>query len=1728
LSLPTFAGFATIKASKGLPPAALSQTRRPQYGLAHVVWIANPPRGHLPRDAIDRPENHTMPNLRLVSFVVVATTLVAFLPALFAFSPADGQAVKVGPPIAVQFPIKEKKNDIKQSENKQPEYNPGTKFSAIKLVEDEEFQKNIDQAVDAIDGGAWQDACDYLQAILDSKRDVFARIEVTDPTTGAKKGHMVSVKFQANNLLAAMPVQGLTAYELKFGAQARHLLDQARKTGNREVLAEVATRYRHTKAGMEANDLLATSFLDRGDYFPAALRYERLLGSSPASAKISDLTLFKATLAFRRAGDSFAKKTRELEDVLLARMKASGGLALANGQVATVKQVQAILKEGVKATTANPHDWPLVHGNVARNAQAKGSPPMLDYVVWSRPTFMEISEETGQPEAGHEVKPLFEKELERCRNNPNRPLLPGGFPIAANGILFYRTYAGITGVYLHDMLDKDGKVEAPAGSVHWRSTPFLGALGPIFDDGNMKMSLGTWSNIYVQNSWSYLLFENSTVGTLTTDNRNIYAVDDLALPIPPNYLAPNFNFANSAMTVHESLKKLVQENKLRAFNIDSGKIAWELSGDANKTDEFTNSHFLCAPIAVGGKLYVLNEKNSGDLRVVCLDPASGKIIGTPQTLGTVKSDHGYQKDIARRVNAIHLAYAEGILVCPTNAGEILGVDLLSQSLGWAYKYREKPMSTAANVGRGGVGFVGPGGGFVPPPGFGGPNQLNWTASINDSNWRASPPVIVDGKVVFTAPDSNAVCCISLRDGSEIWAAPQQDADLFLAGVFQGKVVIAGKNSIRALRLVDGVQAWPVLATGDMPSGQGVASNNIYYLPLRKGEICAVDLNGWNIQAHNRASGPATVIGPATGEGKGGAKPAWAEPPGNLVFYEGTVLSQTPTAIVAYPQLAAKLQDAEIAYNKDASVKNLLARGELRLADGQVQKAANDLLGVLEKNPPKDIAVRAQDRLYEALGDLLQADFAGAAPKYLDKYKELTGATDNEAEKQRREARYWRIVGQGREEQGKLVEAFLAFKDYGASPLFKDEGIPSMEDPLYKVPVNLWLRGRISAMFARATTEQRTALDKKIGEEWQAVKEKNDLAAIRQFTGMFDVPVAVGREARLELANVIIANKAKESFLEAELNLQQLFVPAYRKDVQVGAKALEALARLETVKGTDEALRQAVDYYRELGKEFGKDIVADGKTGAQMVEALAGDPRWKPFLDQPAKVWAGGEIKHRELTGKEVEGIKAIQGYVFQPAGDVPPAIQQHRLVLDYNIQNNPVLRYVDAANNKERWSAPLGQSVYNYQFFAYLYDQNNRPMGFHPQAKFRFYHVKGHLAVIQVAMTVYGIDLDAGKVLWQHTLYDPNKVQSLGGWQVAIDEQGRMWVLHVSQPGQQTKSRVGQIGTVQATYVALVTQKGLVVVDPLRGKPLWTRAGLAANTEVFGDDQYIFYVETPEGAAVSIGRCLRASDGQPVDVPDFGLYYRNQQRIFAGRQILTAEPQGKSLTMRLLDVPTGKSAWKRTFDNDPAVLHTEDPDQCGVIERDTGKLILLNAHTGQEIVTANMKQFRIGAEDLKELDQPLLLDDGENFFVALNTNNANKKMLSSNVSNNFSSGTRCLPVNGWLCCLDRKGDFLWHGHDRFLNQMIVVEQFKLLPILLFSSRYLEQVPGGGAHFVARTGSLSKSDGKAIWWSPDSATGNANAQFQAFNIDLSAGTINMIGYQNNKMVVQQHYVSGMER
>ena len=657
------------------------------------------------------------------------------------------------------------------------------------------------------------------------------------------------------------------------------------------------------------------------------------------------------------------------------------------------------------------------------------------------------------------------------------------------------------------------------------------------------------------------------------------------------------------------------------------KLVWECGDEEKDLTPLAGSFFLGPPLPLAGLLYVLTEKNS-ELRLVCLDATKGELVWA-QTLATAKDR--LTSDVARRIHAVHLAYSEGIIVCPTNAGALLGFDIFTNSLVWAYPYREKAAAETPNPMGGPFGR----GGRRMAPGF--PGFEGTPLQPLSGEWKGSAPLIHDGKVVFTAPDGGAIHCLNLKDGNFLWQAERKD-DLYIAGIFQGKVVLVGKNSCRALSLADGkTKLWEV-ETG-MPSGQGVASGNFYYLPLRKGEVCKIDMAQGLVAAHSPS--PKNEV------------------PGNLLFYQGDVISQNETTVTDYPQVEQKVAqiDATLAKNaKDPSA--LTERGELRLYKGDLAGAVADLRDALVHKPPAAVLPKTRAKLYSALTELLKQDFS-TAEQYLDQYKELCAvpipkdATAEEKQKleleqRHRQAGFLCLLARGREQQGRLIEAFQAYLDFGSLAESK-ERISVINEPTVMVQPDVWAQGRISELVAKATPAQRLPLETEIGKRWLAVKSSKNLDDLRHFVGAFGSLFAVGREARLFLAERLIK---EHSLLEAELHLLQL--RSQQDDLSMAARAVETLARLMTDRGL---LDEAVYYYRLLGGEFGRVQVREGKTGADYFKDLSTDKRFLPFLDEAQSPFRGVNLKVLEVPGPSLSDAEflavGIQGAGHAIHAEIP-------------------------------------------------------------------------------------------------------------------------------------------------------------------------------------------------------------------------------------------------------------------------------------------------------------------------------------------------------------------------------------------------------------------------------------------------------------------------------------------
>jgi outer membrane protein assembly factor BamB/tetratricopeptide (TPR) repeat protein len=767
---------------------------------------------------------------------------------------------------------------------------PATAPDVSVLPTDRLARRKIEAAEDYVTAKKWPEVVRILQPLLDTIEDVL----IPDPRQKdeATKGtRWVSLRGEADRLLGNLPADGREYYQHEHGPRAASLLNTARETGDERLLADIVQRYAHTKAGAEALDLLATGHLDRGRPHEAAACYQWLLRQP--LGKLEDRVLLRAWLALHLSGNTTQA------DQTWKRLAAQAPKGVLVGS--TVVGLDALRREGQRVAFAGGQrvDWPLLRGDAQRTGQGQGGMALLQ-ARWRANLAGSVGSQAWLETDG----PFFEGTAAGS--------LPAFHPLAIGDRVVCR---GHDGVHAFDVA---------TGRSLWKAASPL-SLDAILNDPTFNKTVSFKEWVRLHGNARELIVQNSVLGTLSSDGNRVYAVEDLPLP-PPALFAPLPAEAQPNGPVPPRgmgpLKGYFHHNKLRALDLTSGRIAWEIGGQGGK-GLVNDAYFLGPPLPAGGLLYSVVEKQ-GDVRLVCLHPNTGLPLWSQ--LLAVSREQMLQNP-ERRGQAASPALCDGVLVCPTNTGALVAVDLLSRRLAWAHPYQRINNATLD------VGDQNP----MPIP------------VPRGASWQTATPVIHAGKVIYTPPDSDLIVCVNLRDGAPLWQAHRAD-DLYLGCIHKNSVLLVGRNSCRALRLSDGHEIWQ-LPTG-MPSGLGVATGATYYLPLRKGAVAAIDMDSGQLLATN----PSPL----------------GEVPGNLLFHQGDLISQTSTALATYPQLAAKLAqlDKELALHPN-DVALLLERATLRLNQGQAQNAIPDVRAVLKEQPTPTQCIQARRVLYEALASQLQ-------------------------------------------------------------------------------------------------------------------------------------------------------------------------------------------------------------------------------------------------------------------------------------------------------------------------------------------------------------------------------------------------------------------------------------------------------------------------------------------------------------------------------------------------------------------------------------------------------------------------------------------------------------------------------------------------------------------------------------------------------------------------------------
>ena len=339
----------------------------------------------------------------------------------------------------------------------------------------------------------------------------------------------------------------------------------------------------------------------------------------------------------------------------------------------------------------------------------------------------------------------------------------------------------------------------------------------------------------------------------------------------------------------------------------------------------------------------------------------------------------------------------------------------------------------------------------------------------------------------------------------------------------------------------------------------------------------------------------------------------------------------------------------------------------------------------------------------------------------------------------------------------------------------------------------------------------------------------------------------------------------------------------------------------------------------------------------------------------------------------------------------------------------------------------------------------------------------------------------------------------------------------------------------EPSHVALVTQNGLLVLDPIRGGELWKKSDVSAGSRVFGDEQYLCVVEAADGGIGST-RVYRAGDGEPVVAPNYSREYQGRLRT-VGRYLLTATAQPGQVLHALRSSTRRRAATSGASRStlSPTVLTTDDPNLTGWIDPN-GRLVALDVRSGTELLSTFISQGRLPLAEARNLHEPLLMADKDRFYVALNHSVDPSQVAGGVIGNNFKQGIRSRVVNGWMAAFYRndgpvqvgrktfdahKGEIAWHTIGPIESQMLVVEQFEQMPILLMTSRRSHLAKGGPqARLESEVLALRKETGKAVYESGWRV--GMPWQYVDLQTDARRGVVNLIGTSSS---VQFHLDDG---
>jgi len=192
-----------------------------------------------------------------------------------------------------------------------------------------------------------------------------------EPEDGDQQRMERSFLRTCRSLIGSLPDAAFETYQLRYGALAEKMLDQATESRDWTQLREVRRRYFHTGAGYQASVLLAKNELALGHPLAASLLLEDVVQSTRAVDQLGNDLLVLYAVACRSGGRSIPRE-------LLSRNVTVTDPV--DGSEQPVDDLRQWISSRYEVRSADAisrsRDYPFLGGNTSRNDTADGQLPL--------------------------------------------------------------------------------------------------------------------------------------------------------------------------------------------------------------------------------------------------------------------------------------------------------------------------------------------------------------------------------------------------------------------------------------------------------------------------------------------------------------------------------------------------------------------------------------------------------------------------------------------------------------------------------------------------------------------------------------------------------------------------------------------------------------------------------------------------------------------------------------------------------------------------------------------------------------------------------------------------------------------------------------------------------------------------------------------------------------------------------------------------------------------------------------------------------------------------------------------------------------------------------------------------------------------------------------------------------------------------------------------------------